>query len=402
MLDLIGLIFSFSIIIFLVVKKIRFGFAMIIGSIILGVTAFDTISSFMIVVWSTLKSPATMNLTITILLIAFLANLMKETGQVELMTTGIKNMIGDSRAILAGAPALFGLLPMLGGALLSAPIVEEEGKKLKISPADKTFLNHWFRHIWFYIFPLFPGLILASNLSGINIYKLASLQIPMFLTAFVVGLFFLNRIPSGEAMSRKSDKVFLRIFIGASPILTALLISIVFNLPILIGVISAVILSIILSRLKLEKIKIASSKGLSPSLALAIIGIVLFKEIVENSGAMNTLRDLILSNNIPVILVVSIIPFIIGFTMGSDIAAIGLSFPIILPMLPEVNLGLVSLLYISGFTGYLISPIHLCIVLTLDYFSASIRSFYPKLLFSVGIVLIVTVMVLVTFSRFIL
>jgi len=40
-------------------------------------------------------------------------------------------------------------MPVAGGALMSAPMVEKEAKKLKLSRVKKTYVNLWFRHTIF-------------------------------------------------------------------------------------------------------------------------------------------------------------------------------------------------------------------------------------------------------------
>jgi hypothetical protein len=44
------------------------------------------------------------------------------------------------------------------------------------------------------------------------------------------------------------------------------------------------------------------------------------------------------------------------------------------------------LAYASGFCGVLLSPLHLCLVLTKDYFKAELRKVYGILLAPVGVV----------------
>ena len=59
---------------------------------------------------------------------------------------------------------LIGLLPMIGGAMFSAPMVEEASQGLNVSRERKTFVNYWFRHSLETIFPLYPSLVLAAGL----------------------------------------------------------------------------------------------------------------------------------------------------------------------------------------------------------------------------------------------
>ncbi len=55
---------------------------------------------------------------------------------------------------------------LLIGALFSAPLVENVIGEDKISAERKAMINHWFRHLWEYWWPLYPGFVLAVELLG--------------------------------------------------------------------------------------------------------------------------------------------------------------------------------------------------------------------------------------------
>ena len=76
----------------------------------------------------------------------------------------------------------------------------------------------------------------------------------------------------------------------------------------------------------------------------------------------------------------------------------GLSFPIVSPFFPNpINIvtlvGLISLIFISSLVGYLISPIHLCNVLSSDYLKTDTtrmyRMFIPSVLFMLTIQILI-------------
>lgn len=61
-------------------------------------------------------------------------------------------------------PAFLGLLPSLGGARFSAPIVQEASEGIAVDDEQKSAINLWFRHIFEFSNPLMPGVILAAVL----------------------------------------------------------------------------------------------------------------------------------------------------------------------------------------------------------------------------------------------
>jgi hypothetical protein len=53
--------------------------------------------------------------------------------------------------------------------------------------------------------------------------------------------------------------------------------------------------------------------------------------------------------------------------------------------------------YVSGFVGILLSPAHLCLALTADYFKADLREVYKILIWPVGVVFSAALLVLIVF-----
>ena len=123
----------------------------------------------------------TYELALVVSLIPILAYFMKEVGMIDNLIESVRRII-SGRAVLMILPALMGLLPMPGGALISAPLIDNEARRLKLTEEKKSFVNVWFRHWVFFIYPLSSSLILMARLTGISIYSLIMIQVfPTFL-----------------------------------------------------------------------------------------------------------------------------------------------------------------------------------------------------------------------------
>ena len=90
------------------------------------------------------------------------------------------------------------------------------------------------------------------------------------------------------------------------------------------------------------------------------------------------------------------VPFFLGLLTGVNHAYVGISFPILLPIFGSENPDMVLVLfaYVSGFVGILLSPAHLCLVLTLDFFKADLRDVYKILLWPSVVIFIAAFLVL--------
>jgi len=116
--------------------------------------------------------PETLLLTASLLLILIFSGVMKEMGMLARAVTALQRIFHDPRVTIAIIPAIMGILPTMGGAMLSAPLVAEASEELKLSPERRTFLNYWFRHIWEFMLPTYPAVLLTATLVGIPVAKI--------------------------------------------------------------------------------------------------------------------------------------------------------------------------------------------------------------------------------------
>ena len=96
---------------------------------------------------------------------------------------------------------------------------------------------------------------------------------------------------------------------------------------------------------------------------------MLFKSVVEVSGVTGLLADALLRYGIPLPVLVVVLGFLTAYILGTHLPASGLLAPFLAPLFPQAALvPYTSLLLISIMLGYLVSPLHLCLVLTNQYF----------------------------------
>ena len=76
-------------------------------------------------------------LALAVVLIMTLSELLRQTGGLKGMVESLQALIPNGRFVIAALPALVGLLPMIGGAMFSAPMVEESSRGLDLSRERK-------------------------------------------------------------------------------------------------------------------------------------------------------------------------------------------------------------------------------------------------------------------------
>jgi len=402
MAELIKIVAILLIILLLIKKKWDIGIVLFIGSVCLMLLFRLNIKIFIQNIMSVLVANETLNLIGIIILVLYLGNLLQEKGNFKKMVEALKSMIPEPRLILAVPPAFIGLLPMLGGALMSAPIVEEAGKRWNLSPAWKTFLNYWFRHIWEYCWPLYVNMILASAILNIPVKKIALVQFPFTILATVLGLIILFKyVP--RVQDEKNSKTFLKnssdLFYSIWPILLTIVLIFFCKWSMILSLGAVSLLTQIVFRFSIkERVKIIW-QSLSWKTMILVTSVMVFKRILEVSGALNFVDNVFQSTGVSAYLLLFTIPFLIGFLTGVNHAYVGISFPVLLPILGGGNpdMVLVMFAYVSGFVGILLSPAHLCLFLTLDYFKAELRDVYKILIWPTIIIFMAAFLALVAF-----
>ena len=104
---------------------------------------------------------------------------------------------------------------------------------------------------------------------------------------------------------------------------------------------------------------------------------------MEGSEAALTLFADMEAIGLPALAMLVTLPFIIGFATGFSMAFVGVTLPLLTPyMILDSGVSSYTLLlaYTSGIVGVLMSPLHLCLVLSAEYFKASLARMYRYLL----------------------
>jgi len=367
-----------------------------------------------------IAASATSLQTISILLIVWLimvmSKIMKEAGQMERLVSSFSRLSGDPRTVGSVMSALIGLLPMPGGALFSAPMVDASLAALPVNKEQKTIINYWFRHIWEYWWPIFPGVILALALLKVETWIYISTMAPVTVISVAAGVLFILRpirLVQQQATSHVSWKalgLFLKeilpiliiiFFILFQAALTEVLAlsGVRFAMPgalsMLPGLVAAVIWVSAFNHLPAYRIRVSLLDRGSVSILLLIVAIMIFQGVLKESQAALQIRSELFAYHIPVALVVMMLPFLAGFITGIAVGFVGTSFPLIIPMFQEGNLvGYLSsaaLAFTFGFMGMMLSPVHLCFLVTKDYYGASlIKSYRYLLLPALGVMATVT------------
>ncbi len=396
MFDILKIILIFILIVFLLKRQWNLGLVMAISSVILAVFYLLKPLDFLNVILKALTDKTTISLIAALTIIRIFENIMRKNGIMQEMMDSFRGMVIDRRVLMASMPALIGLLPSMGGALFSAPMVEEASKGINISSEKKAFINYWFRHPWEFILPLYPGLVLASAITAHSLRELILVNFPYALCLVAGGTIWgLSGIGKQNSGFKKISGRGLLSFL---PLILILIMVIVFHLDLSISIGSVTICLLIILRYSLRKVYQTLKEGLSLDIIAIILGVMAFKAVLSSSGAVTNISTFFSRENIPILPVLFIIPFIAGLLTGLTFGFVGSTFPIILGLENAQNISAVSFAFASGYAGVLLSPVHLCLVLTREYFKANMTGIYYKIIKAVMLILSVAVAEYLIFS----
>ncbi len=340
-----------------------------------------------------------------------LSRQMAEAGVMRDLVAAVRSRTGR-RASMAVLPALIGLLPMPGGAIFSAPLVDSCDAEGRIRPGLKAKTNYWFRHIWEYWWPLYPGVLLAMALTGLEVWQWAALMAPMTAVAVGVGwLHFLRKIDPGTAESAGPEAP------GAgrarwAPLVAPIVVVVAgyaavklgwaglarawpevpaLNkyVPMLVGLLAAMILLQVqrpVARHAWRRI-LLSPKTLSLVLIVATVrvyGAFIEADLPGGTPLVEAMSGEMNARGIPPHAMMMVIPFVSGLVTGLAVGMVGASFPIVInllgpdPSMPAL-LSSAALAYGFGYMGMMLSPVHVCLIVTSEHFGTRLAANLKRL-----------------------
>ena len=335
-------------------------------------------------------------LVIALQLVLLFSAVTRENGSMQRAISALTSAVRDARFTVAIIPAIVGLLPVVGGAMLSAPLVAEAADDLRLSPERRTFLNYWFRHVWEYTLPTFPAVFLTAGITGVSVGALVTVDIPLTLAAVAVGVIFgfqgvaPFRHGAGPGSPRELWKHLADFARNLLPFFLVILLTVGLDLHLAYPLAAVTTGVILLNRMPLGRLRQLAQQHLSVELAFLIWGIMLFKEILQATRAMDHIAGELSAMGIPAVLLVVLVPALIAFITGHTAAFVGLSFPVLVPFIQPAELSVyyVMLGLASGICAHLLSPMHPCFAMTLQYYEAGMGETFRLLFMPVAAILL--------------
>jgi uncharacterized protein len=404
-----GVVLSVFLIIFLIRKGWKMYTVMLLAVLILAATNGNSPADNFFLVYRSLTSPIACFLIAMVVTITLLGHLHQGIGAMERLVGYLRLLIRDARILIMALPGAVSLLSTVpGGAILSAPMVEETGREMDFSPAEMAVANIVYRHLVVLITPFSSSIALFSGLTGITIARLLGFTVPVITVVFAVATLMLYRKypvvkkDASPKLERKSYREALKgLFISASPYLLAITLGlglkVYFPLAMLAGIGATLLINLprqgtgaaLQSRLGILV------RGVNWHIVLATVIIVIFKDFMLEAESFLQAVNYLFEMGMPVMVLLVVFPFVTGFITGHNTISLGIALPVLIPLLgPEMlTVKYYGIAYLSSYAGYFGSPVHMCTYLTIEYFRTPMYlvikniNVYGAIMVAVGLVL---------------
>jgi integral membrane protein (TIGR00529 family) len=396
--------------------RLQLSLCLLIGALMLGLwMGMGPLQWFQVALLSMIQLQA-LSLALIVGLILVLSRIMDSAGQMRRLVESFTLLARDPRTVGSVMTAMIGLLPMPGGALFSAPLVETSLSGRSVTGEQKTLVNYWFRHIWEYWWPLYPGVVLAVALLKVETWLYMLFMAPLTLISVLAGILFILK-PMGRVTANgkgiRSWSALGKFLWEMMPILVVILVIALIGgvtsvlgsfgvevtvsgaISILPGLLAAIVWVSWVNRVPRMRIQASFlDRSIFPMVFL-VLAIMVFEGTLTESRAVLMIRDELTRYHVPLLLVIAVMPFLSGLITGIAVGFVGVSFPLVIPMFPASPVSdylfYAALAYTFGYMGMMLSPVHLCFLVTKDYYRASLLKSYRHLLWPVLFVLVTVI-----------
>ena len=355
--------------------KVLIGPAILSGGLLIWLFESRSFEKLWIAFTETLTMQRTWDLLLCLYFVMCLEVELRKSGSLHGMVVTLRNIFSSNKVTLAFMPAFLGLLPSLGGARFSAPIVQEASDGIAVDDEQKSAINLWFRHIFEFSNPLMPGVILACGIANVSIGDLIDQVGWVTILCFVLGWIFLIiplKITDPEkATNTQHDRTidWKSLVLAFGPIVTSFLLIVAFNVQaaLAMGLVVVAFIPLYFWFKRPSSVKSVFTESLDKKLFFNVVCILYFIQLLTVIGTLDEIVSVFNNSSLPQAVIIACLSFIFGVMTGMGQGYIAIVMPIVALMAPG-NIVLVGIAMVYGMAGQMVTPTHLCILVTVEYF----------------------------------
>ena len=357
--------------------KVLIGPAILSGGLLIWLFESRSFEKLWVAFTETLTMQRTWDLLLCLYFVMCLEVELRKSGSLHGMVVTLRNIFSSNKVTLAFMPAFLGLLPSMGGARFSAPIVQEASEGIAVDDEQKSAINLWFRHIFEFSNPLMPGVILACGIANVSIGDLIDQVGWVTILCFVLGWIFLIvplKITDPEkATNTQHDRSidWKSLILAFGPIVTSFLLIVAFDVQaaLAMGLVVVAFIPLYFWFKRPISVKSVFTESLDKKLFFNVVCILYFIQLLTVIGTLDEIVNVFNNSALPQAVIIACLSFIFGVMTGMGQGYIAIVMPIVALMAPG-NIVLVGIAMVYGMAGQMVTPTHLCILVTVEYFKS--------------------------------
>ncbi|MHD0314217.1 DUF401 family protein [Fusobacterium varium] len=378
-LDIVKLVIIFTGIVFFIKLKKPLYISILVGAVISIVLYKIPVITSLQLAFKSCTSRDTISLVLAFYTITYVQRMMEKRGHLLLAERALDNIFNSRRINAMIAPFVIGLLPSAGAVLIAAPIVQNASGDY-LTREEQTFVTSYYRHISEAFLPTYSSILLALDLSGVDMTKFVVGMLPMVVVLFVLGyIFYVKKIPKSTGISQSKNKKedIFNLVISLWPIAVTIMIILTMKIPVYMAVIPVIIVSAILNRFSVDELIPMIKTAFETKLIVSTVMIMVFKELLTFTGVIERLPEYFEKLPIHPAVIFSLI-FVIGTLVAGSQAIIALALPLAFATIPNGGLALMILLMCMTYIAMQVSPTHICLAIVTEAFDISFIELVKK------------------------
>jgi integral membrane protein (TIGR00529 family) len=355
--------------------------SIISATIVAGILFRMSLGVFLKTAINAATSKNTFSILLVFYLIAFLQRMLEKRGSLNLAQQSLDRLFNNRRITATLAPFLLGLLPSASVVIICGEIVQKSVGSY-LTPEEQAFITSHYRHIPESFLPTYSSVLIALSLTEGKVTPGAFIigMMPMVLVLASLGyIFYLKGVPK-ETSTRscgKKWKSLADLLHGSWPIAIVIILILALDFKVYTATAVSIFLFIVIERFGLRELKPFIKTAYEPNLLINSFFIMIFKDVLGETGIILTLPELFSKLPIPEFLIFSLVFFFGTLVSGSQaIAAMGL--PLVYMAIPNAGLPMFILLMGMAYAANQIAPTHVCLPIAAEYFGISFGALVKK------------------------
>lgn len=337
-------------------------------------------------VYETAIAESTIELLVVMYMVSLLQLLMERKGALASAEEAMIRLFNNRRVNIMLSPVVMGMLPAPNAVLLSAPIVDAAAQDA-LDPKQKAYATSYLRHIPESILPLYSGILLALNVTGLSAAKFMLCMLPVAAMSFLMPYMTIRKVPRETGSPASTNKVgdIKQLAAALWPIML-LIVAVTFlgmipgvHIRTSVATTALVALLFIVYRIPAANILPMAIKAFHAPVIFSMFFLMLFKDIMGEAGVIEALPGIFSGLPLPLFITYSLLMFV-GGMLGLSQAIIAVVFPIAFASIPGAGIPLLMLLICFNHAATQLTPTHICLDIAVGYFKVEFVDLVVKTL----------------------